>query len=136
VIPNKHIADTILTNHTKHGDIRVNVPIGIAYKEQIAVARSVLLDAVRRLDGVSAAPAPDVVVAELGGSSVNLLVRVWVDRPELERSTFYATLEASKLALDAAGIQIPYPHLQLFLEDVDKRVWERLGGMSPSRQPG
>lgn len=136
VIPNKHIADTILTNHTKHGDIRVNVPVGIAYKEQIPEARRVLLAAVRRLDGVSAAPAPDVVVAELGGSSVNLLVRVWVDRPELERPTFYAALEASKLALDAAGIQIPFPHLQLFLEDVDKRVWERLGGMSPGRQPG
>jgi len=34
-------------------------------------------------------------------------------------------MEASKLALDAAGIQIPYPHLQLFVEDIDPRVWQQ-----------
>jgi len=35
-------------------------------------------------------------------------------------------MEASKLALDAAGIQIPYPHLQLFLDSVEPRVWDGL----------
>jgi hypothetical protein len=34
-------------------------------------------------------------------------------------------MEASKLALDAAGIEIPYPHMQLFIEQIEDRVWEK-----------
>jgi hypothetical protein len=45
----------------------------------------------------------------------------------MERLTFNRTLEACKLALDGAGIQIPYPHLQLFVEKVEDRVWDKLG---------
>ncbi|OGF13768.1 MAG: hypothetical protein A2W00_01175 [Candidatus Eisenbacteria bacterium RBG_16_71_46] len=129
VIPNKHIIDTVMVNHTKHGEIRIEVPVGIAYKEFIPEARRVMLEAVTSVPGVIDDPPPDVVTAELGGSSVNLLVRVWVDKPELERPTFYATLEACKLALDRAGIQIPYPHLQLFVDNVEDRVWDRLAAI-------
>ena len=129
VIPNKHIIDSVVVNHTKHGAIRIEVPIGIAYKESIPEARRVMLDAARSLPGVIGEPASDVVAAELAGSSVNLLVRVWIDEPELERSVFYGTLEACKLALDRAGIQIPYPHLQLFVDDVEDRVWNKLGAI-------
>lgn len=129
VIPNKHIIDTVMVNHTKHGEIRIEVPVGIAYKEFIPEARRVMLEAVASVPGVIDDPPSDVVTAELGGSSVNLLVRVWVDKPELERPTFYATLEACKLALDRAGIQIPYPHLQLFVDNVEDRVWDRLAAI-------
>ena len=133
VIPNKHIADTVLVNHTKHGEIRLNLPIGIAYKEQIAHARRVLLGAMSGVEGVEKTPQPDVVVDELGSSSVNLLVRVWVSQPELERPVFYRALEACKTALDEAGIEIPFPHLQLFVEEVNNRVWERLASERPAR---
>ena len=34
-------------------------------------------------------------------------------------------VEASKAALDAAGIEIPYRHIQLFVENVDGRVWDQ-----------
>ena len=36
-----------------------------------------------------------------------------------------------ELALDEAGIEIPYPHLQLFLEKIEDRVWERAGAFPP-----
>lgn len=127
VMPNRHIIDNVLVNHTKHGEIRINVPIGIAYKESIPAAREALLGAVRGVDGVLSTPAPEVVCFELAGSSVNLEVRAWVDEPALERPTYYRILEQCKLALDAAHIQIPYPHLQLFVEDVQARVFEGLG---------
>jgi small conductance mechanosensitive channel len=132
VIPNKHIADTVLVNHTKHGEIRLNLAVGIAYKEQIAHARSVLLGAVAGVEGVLKTPEPDVVVAALGSSSVDLLVRVWVNQPEFERPVFYRALEACKTALDDAGIEIPFPHLQLFVEEVNNRVWERLASERPA----
>jgi small conductance mechanosensitive channel len=135
VIPNKHVIDTVVVNHTKHGAIRVEVPIGIAYKESIPGARRVILEAVRKDPDVLADPAPDVVAKELAGSSVDLLVRVWIDDPELERPMFHRALEASKLALDAAGIQIPYPHLQLFIERAEEPVWRELARFA-HRAPG
>ena len=123
VIPNSQIIGEVLVNHSMYGETRVNVPIGIAYKEQIAQAREVLLSAVQGLEGVMAEPAPTVVVSELDNSSVNLLVRVWIDDACDERPVFHRVMEASKVALDRAGIEIPFPHLQLFVDDVREKVW-------------
>jgi small conductance mechanosensitive channel len=126
VIPNKSVIDAVLENYSKHGELRIDVPVGIAYKEDIHMAREVLLEAVRKIPGLMAQPQPDVVVESLGDSSVNLLVRVWIEAAgEMQPKTF-VVVEASKLALDAAGIQIPYPHLQLFVDDVEERVIQKV----------
>jgi small conductance mechanosensitive channel len=122
VIPNKSVIDAVLENYSKHGELRIDVPIGIAYKEDIRQAREVLLEAVRKIPGVMAQPQPDVVVESLGDSSVNLLVRAWIEAADDMQPKTFVVVEASKLALDAAGIQIPYPHLQLFVDDVEERV--------------
>lgn len=127
VIPNKQVIGELLVNHSMFGETRVTVPVGIAYKESIDDAREAILEAVRGLDGVLASPAPSVVVDALGDSSVNLLVRVWVAQAVNEVPVRFRVVEASKNALDAAGIEIPFPHLQLFVDDVKERVWERFG---------
>jgi len=132
VIPNKSIIDQVLVNHSKHGETRIDVPIGIAYKENIPQARKVLLEAVQNLQGVAASPPPDVVTTETADSSVNLLVRVWIEDAGQEQPVYFRTLEASKLALDAAGIQIPFPHLQLFVDNVEDRVWKHLPWSGPA----
>lgn len=137
VIPNKTIIDTVLVNHSKHGETRVDVPIGIAYKESIARAREVVLDAIGQVDGIVERPAPDLVVTDLGASSVNMKVRVWIDDASREQPVFFRVMEASKLALDTAGIEIPYNHLQLFLENVDERVWRQAARFADlSRESG
>ncbi len=124
VVPNRKIIEDVLVNHSMYGATRVRVPVGIAYKESIPKARDVILRAVRTVEGAHADPEPRVVVTELAGSSVNLAVQVWTD-PEVEKTTAVRVLEACKLALDGAGIQIPFPHLQLFVENVEDRVWQK-----------
>lgn len=137
VIPNKTIIDVVLVNHSKHGATRVDVPIGIAYKENIPVAREVVLDAVREIDGVAAEPPPDVVVTALGDSSVNMNVRVWINDASREQPVYFRVIEASKLALDRAGIEIPYHHLQLFIENIQESVLKQAAAyLSPQRQLG
>jgi small conductance mechanosensitive channel len=122
VIPNKSVIDAVLENYSKQGELRIDVPVGIAYKEDIRRAREVLLEAVGGIPGVMTKPPPDVVVESLGDSSVNLLVRAWIENGDAMQPKTFAIVEASKLALDAAGIQIPFPHLQLFVDDVEERV--------------
>ncbi len=128
VIPNKQVIGDTLVNHSMYGETRVNVPIGIAYKERIAEAREVILAAIRNVDGVMPQPEPDVVALSMGDSSVNLMVRVWIDEARDERPVFHRVMEASKVALDAAGIEIPYPHLQLFIESIRDEVWSGAAG--------
>jgi small-conductance mechanosensitive channel len=131
VIPNKTVIDAVLENYSKHGELRIDVPVGIAYKEDIPKAREVLLDAIRPLPDVMAEPEPDVVVESLGDSSVNLLVRGWIETADSLPGGTASIIEASKLALDAAGIQIPYPHLQLFVDDVEERVIKKAATLRP-----
>ena len=135
VIPNKTIIDTVLVNHSKHGETRVDIVIGIAYKESVTRAREVVLEAVRSVEGIILTPAPDLVVTELAASSVNMNVRVWIDDAAQEKPVHFRVMEASKLALDAAGIEIPYHHLQLFLENVDERVWRQAAALAELLQP-
>ncbi len=127
VIPNKQVIGELLVNHSMYGETRVNVPIGIAYKESIAEARAVMLEAVRGLEGVNHTPEPSVVASGLGDSSVDLSVRVWINNAADELPVTFRVVEACKVALDKAGIEIPFPHLQLFVDDVQERVWKRLG---------
>jgi small conductance mechanosensitive channel len=123
VVPNKRIIDELLENHSKHGELRVDVPIGIAYKEDIREAREVLLGAVDTVEQALDDPRPDLVVDELGGSSVNLKVRVWVASADDQRKTYYEVTEKAKLALDKGGIEIPFPHLQLYVDNVEDNIW-------------
>lgn len=129
VIPNREIIGDVLVNHSMYGETRVQVPVGIAYKEDVGRAREVLLEATAKVQGVVEDPEPTVVVKELGDSNVNLEVRVWVQNAADERAAFVRTLEACKTSLDEAHIEIPFPHLQLFVDDVKESVWEGAAGL-------
>ena len=96
---------------------RVSIPIGVAYKESIDAARTALLGTTSGDERIAKDPPPAVVVAECGDSSVNLLLRFWLLDESLEKVIVFEYLEKSKKAFDAAGIQIPFPHMQLMVED-------------------
>ncbi len=53
VIPNKKIIDEVLVNHSRKGSTRIDVPLGIAYKEYIPKAREVLLEALKDVQASS-----------------------------------------------------------------------------------
>ncbi len=124
IIPNKALLDQVLVNHSRHGATRIEVPLGIAYKESIAKAREVLLAAAGAVEGVLADPVPRVDVVSLGDSAVSLEVEVWIANAEDEEDISAAVVEACKVSLDEAGIQIPFPHLQLYVDRVQPGVWE------------
>jgi small conductance mechanosensitive channel len=126
VVPNRKIIEDVMINHSMYGHTRVDVPIGIAYKESIDQAREALLAAAKEDALVLRDPEPLVLVTELGGSSVNLEIRVWIDDAAHERPVFVSVLEAAKKALDRAGIEIPYPHLQLFVDDIRPAAVEQM----------
>ncbi len=116
-MPNTYMLANRVANHSTHPMIRIEIPIGIAYKESIDKARTALLATVEGDERVCKDPAPSVVVAACADSSVNLFLRFWTREEAIERTLFHDYLEKAKNALDAAHIEIPFPHMQLFLEN-------------------
>jgi small conductance mechanosensitive channel len=117
VMPNTYMLANRVANHSTHPVIRVEIPIGIAYKESIDSARSALLSIVHGDERICKDPPPSVVVSACADSSVNLLIWLWIHDEAVEKSVFYEYLEKAKKALDAAHIEIPFPHMQLMLEN-------------------
>jgi small conductance mechanosensitive channel len=126
IFPNTQMLNQRVSNHSTNPINRVTVPIGIAYKESIDAARAVLLPLLSNDPRICSTPAPEVIVDSCGDSSVNLQMRFWIEDESIERKIGYELIEKAKKALDAAGIEIPFPHLQLFVEDT--KALGRLSG--------
>ncbi len=119
VFPNTYMLANKVLNHSAHPQIRINVSIGIAYKSSIDDARRVLLGLTARDTRISAEPAPQVSVIQCADSSVNLMLSFWIREENLSKAIQFEYLEKAKKALDAAGIDIPFPHMQLLLESTE-----------------
>ncbi len=121
MIPNDSVASSDIINYSAEGATRLNIPVGIAYKESAKAAREVLMPVLLGHPEVLQAPGmePRVVLKSLGDSSVDLEVKVWItpDNLDVQPRIMADILEQMKDALDAAGIEIPFPHLQLFIDD-------------------
>ncbi|CAZ94120.1 mechanosensitive ion channel family protein [Zobellia galactanivorans] len=109
IIPNGAMANGNIINYTAEGKMRVDTTIGVGYGEDIKTAKEVLLNVLTSDPKVLKDPAPSVNVSELADSSVNFAVRPFC-KPEDYWDVYFGTLENCKLALDKAGIEIPYPH--------------------------
>lgn len=115
ILPNKEIINQEIINHTLNPMMRLGIPIGIGYGEDTRAARKVLLAAVQGHELLLEKPEPKVVVKELAESSVNLELRVWLRDPYTEREATFEMIELAKIALDEAGIEIPFPQRTLHL---------------------
>lgn len=109
IIPNGTLSNGNITNYSTEGQLRVNLTIGIGYDEDIKAAKAVLLKVLTDNPQVLNEPTPTVNVSELADSSVNFAVRPWATTADYW-DVYFGTLENCKIALDEAGIEIPYPH--------------------------
>ena len=88
---------------------RVDLVFGISYDANIKETKNVLMKVLTDHPLVLKDPAPTVNVLALADSSVNFAVRPWCNTPDYW-TVYFDVMENTKLALDAAGIEIPYPH--------------------------
>ena len=115
VLPNGTLANGTITNFTRCRERRIDIPVGIAYEEDIGKAREVI-EAVLRADAAVIADRDIMVfVDSLGESSVNLNARCWAVQEDFWPAKWRLT-EAVKYALDEAGIRIPYPQVDVHLD--------------------
>ena len=116
VVPNSLIMGDVITNATANDTRRIDLVVGVGYGDDLDAARDVFYSA---LDDprVLADPAPVVAVSELGDSSVNFVVRPWVRTSDYWAVRWELTKKI-KQALDAAGLNIPFPQRDVHLYTV------------------
>ena len=115
-IPNTDVLNSPIMNHTELPMRRSDVIVGIGYDEDIDRARTSALDALGSIEVILDDPPPEVLVSELGDSSVDLIVRFW--HGDDARITARAeAIEAVKRAFDEAGIEIPVPQRVVTISD-------------------
>ncbi len=107
-VPNSKLYGDTIKNYAGYTTRRIDLTIGISYKDDIGQAIAAIDEVVRSDARVLAEPAPMIAVGALGASSVDLVVRPWVNVPDYWDVRFALTRQI-KESLDAAGIEIPFP---------------------------
>lgn len=108
IVPNSKVAGDVIKNVTGNDTRRVDMVVGIGYDSPIGKSMEVAMDVMKQDDRVLDDPEPQVAVAELADSSVNLVVRPWVKTEDYWGVRFDITRKI-KEALDENGIEIPFP---------------------------
>jgi small-conductance mechanosensitive channel len=114
-VPNSNLTDDVIKNPVAKGQLRLQVPFGIGYDDDIERANEIILEEAHDHPEILEEPAPSVRLTELGDSSVVLKSRIWIDEPS--RSDFVKTrgeyVTAVKRRFDEEDINIPYPNRTL-----------------------
>jgi small-conductance mechanosensitive channel len=112
-IPNETLVKTEITNLTRFPLRRVDLPIGVAYKEDLERVRETLFEVASRNPLSLEEPQPLFIVLGYGDSAINLQFSVWGLRQNFLdlRNSIQREI---KEAFDRAGIEIPFPHRSLY----------------------
>ena len=109
IIPNGSLSNGTIVNYSAEGTRRVDLVFGVGYDSDIKKTKEVLLNVLTSHPLVLQDPEPTVNVSELADSSINFAVRPWCNVADYW-TVYFDITENTKEALDAAGIEIPYPH--------------------------
>jgi len=108
IIPNGLLSNGCVKNLFIEKTRRVDMTFGISYDDDILKAKAILQRVMDNDERVLKDPSADIFVSAHADSSVNFLVRPWVNSEDYW-PVYFGTMEAVKIAFDQEGITIPYP---------------------------
>jgi len=115
IIPNGQVTGSNIMNYTVNGTRRVDLVVGVSYDDDLKKAKQVIENVILSDERILKEPAYTIAVSELGESSVNFVVRPWVNAADYWAVRFDIT-EKIKLALDKNDITIPYPQRDVHMK--------------------
>jgi small-conductance mechanosensitive channel len=131
-IPNEKILNSELTNITRFPIRRLDIHLGVAYKEEVKRVREVLMDIAAKNPFCLDEPEPILIFTDFGDSALEFLFGVWFAK------TDYLLLKNSimddiKERFDAEGIEIPFPHRTIYAGSATGPMPVRLSSEEESR---
>lgn len=116
VLPNGTIFNGMLINHSKLCKKRVVWNISVAYGSNIELVRATALALLEsNPDVLKEENPPTVVISNLGDSAVIVSIRCWVEHTNYWKTLYWGYEEIYK-SFNAAGIQFPYPQLDVHMK--------------------
>lgn len=115
IVPNSKITGDVVVNFTTNGTRRLDLRYSVSYRADLQKAKELLSGLAKRDPRVLEDPVPVIAVGELGDSGVSLVMKLWC-RQEEYWDLYYAMQEAVKLAFDQAGVEIPYPQMEVHMK--------------------
>jgi small conductance mechanosensitive channel len=107
-IPNSTLTGGNITNYSAKDTRRVDMVFGIGYSDDIDKAKNVIKSILESDQRILKDPPPQIVLSELGDSSVNFNVRPWVNRADYW-GVYFDVTEIIKKKFDEEKISIPFP---------------------------
>jgi small-conductance mechanosensitive channel len=128
IVPNSAISTNQVVNYSyPDPQYRIQTHVGIGYGADIEAVRRILTDTVRHLEGVLPDKPVDALYVEMGDSAMIFRVRWWIESYVDTRRMFDRVHTALQQALDAAGVDMPYPtqsfYLQVERETAEQIAW-------------
>ncbi len=114
IIPNAQIHKGTIINYSAKSTRRVDLLIGISYNDNIQQARNIIANIIQQDERILTDPSHVIAVGELAESSVNFIVRVWVNAEHYWPVKWHL-LEAIKTTFDEKGVSIPFPQTDIHL---------------------
>tara|TARA_Y100001956_G_scaffold11712_1_gene10845 strand:+ start:828 stop:1694 length:867 start_codon:yes stop_codon:yes gene_type:complete len=118
VVPNSSVIGGAITNYSRHETRRVDLVIGVSYSADLKQTKQVIRETLEKDERILKNPDIQIGVLALADSSVNFVVRPWCKTSDYW-DVYFDSTQAIKEALDAAGIEIPFPQMDVHLNKVD-----------------
>jgi len=114
VVPNAKLLNDNIVNYTERGTRRMDLVIGVGYDDDIRQVKQILHSIIAEDGRFLKDPEPVVALNEFADSSLNFVMRPWVNVADYW-PTYFDTMEKIKLRFDEAGISIPFPQRDVHL---------------------
>lgn len=112
IVPNSTLFKNPVEILTDKDQRRHEIVVGVSYDTDLEVARQVIREAMNTVKEIDQDRRIDIFAREFNASSIDFLVRWWAgSKPYDMHETRDAVIRAIKSALDAAGIEIPFPYV-------------------------
>ncbi|MDA3928764.1 MAG: mechanosensitive ion channel [Prolixibacteraceae bacterium] len=116
IVPNGKIYSESIVNFSKEAQRRVDFTFGIGYDNDLEKAKSILNEIINSHKLILKNPESFVGLIELGDSSVNIVVRAWVEAVNYW-TVFFEINETVFKEFNAKGINIPYPQMDVHIKN-------------------
>lgn len=114
IIPNAALSNTSMVNFSAHDTRRVDLKFGVGYESDIDQVKEILHGLIDDHPLVKKDPAPMIMLAEHGDSALVFFCRFWCAAGDYW-PLYWEMMEKSKKAFDAAGVNIPFPQMDVHL---------------------
>ncbi len=118
-LPNSSLTNAGIVNYSREGKRRLDVTFSVGYASDLDRVYGVLNALAARCGCLLPDPAPEVHLNKCADSALEFIVRVWTASGDYWKAYYYLT-EEGKRALDQAGIEIPYPQMDVHIRSASE----------------